>query len=200
VATNPRGSQGYGADHVKAIVGTWHLAESPDLKDLLATVDVAAAQFPRLDTDRLGIMGGSYGGYATARVLARDHRFLSAVAERGLFSFTSFLGTSDIGPWFSRMYLGEGGASDFEVLWESGPLADSDDITTPVLIIHSEGDFRTPIEQGEQMFARLKMNGIATEMLRFPAPEGHELSRSGTPKHRVERFDAIIEWHGRYLQ
>jgi dipeptidyl aminopeptidase/acylaminoacyl peptidase len=200
VATNPRGSQGYGADHVKAIVGTWHQDDSPDMKDLMATVDTAASLFPRLDTERLGIMGGSYGGYATARVLARDDRYKSAVAERGLFTFTSFLGTSDIGPWFARMYLGEDGVSDYELLWKSGPLAMADGITTPTLIIHSEGDFRTPIEQGEQLFARLQMNGVATEMVRFPAPEGHELSRSGTPKHRVERFAAILEWHSRYLK
>jgi dipeptidyl aminopeptidase/acylaminoacyl peptidase len=198
VAINPRGSQGYGSDHVRAIVGTWHEDDSKDMVDLLATVDTAAELFPRLDVDRMGVMGGSYGGYATARILARDHRFKSAVAERGLFSFVSFVGTSDIGPWFSRMYLGDG-VDDFETLWRSGPLAAADAITTPTLILHSEGDFRTPIEQGEQMFVKLKLNGVATEMLRFPAPEGHELSRSGTPKHRVERFEAILDWHRRYL-
>lgn len=198
IATNPRGSHGYGSDHVRAIVGTWHQDDSPDMVDLLATVDTAASLFPRLDTERLGVMGGSYGGYATARVLARDQRFKSAVAERGLFTFTSFTGTSDIGPWFSRMYLGDG-MDDFETLWRSGPLSAADAITTPTLILHSEGDFRTPIEQGEQMFVKLKMNDVDTEMVRFPAPEGHELSRGGTPKHRVERFEAILEWHGRYL-
>lgn len=198
VATNPRGSHGYGSEHVRAIVGTWHEDDSPDMVDLLATVDVAIAKFPRLDAERLGVMGGSYGGYATARVTSRDQRFKSAVAERGLFTFTSFTGTSDIGPWFSRMYLGDG-MDDQETLWLSGPLSVADSITTPTLILHSEGDFRTPIEQGEQMFVKLKLNGVETEMLRFPAPEGHELSRSGTPKHRVERFEAILDWHGRYL-
>ena len=198
IATNPRGSHGYGSDHVRAIIGTWHEDDSPDMIDLLATVDTAASLFPRLDTDRLGVMGGSYGGYATARVLSRDQRFKSAVVERGVFTFTSFVGTSDIGPWFTRMYLGDG-MDDFETLWKSGPLSATDAITTPTLILHSEGDFRTPIEQGEQMFVKLKMNGVDTEMVRFPAPEGHELSRSGTPKHRVERFEAILDWHSRYL-
>lgn len=199
VATNPRGSHGYGSDHVRAIVGTWHEADSPDMKDLLATVDTAAEHFPRLDTERMVVMGGSYGGYATARIVARDDRFKSAIAERGLFTFSSFLGTSDIGPWFSRVYLGEDGVADLQQMWESGPLAEADNITTPMLILHSEGDFRTPIEQGEQMFVRLLMNGVKTEMLRFPAPEGHEMSRSGSPQHRVERFEAILEWHGRHL-
>jgi dipeptidyl aminopeptidase/acylaminoacyl peptidase len=200
VATNPRGSHGYGSAHVRSIVGTWHEEDSPDMTDLLAAVDAAVAQFPRLDADKMGVMGGSYGGYATARVVARDSRFKSAVAERGLFAFASFLGTSDIGPWFSRMYLGEEGVADPQRVWESGPLAEAGKIETPMLILHSEGDFRTPIEQGEQMFASLLMNGVDTEMLRFPAPEGHEMSRSGSPQHRVERFEAILEWHDRYLR
>ncbi len=199
VAINPRGSAGYGSDHVRAIIGTWHEDDSADMVDLLATIDAAATSFPRLDTERLGVMGGSYGGYATARVLANDRRFKSAVAERGLFSFMSFAGTSDIGPWFSRMYLGDA-MDDVDTLWRSGPLAAADAITTPTLIIHSEGDFRTPIEQGEQMFVKLQMNGVPSEMVRFPAPEGHELSRSGTPKHRVERFEVILDWHDRYLK
>jgi dipeptidyl aminopeptidase/acylaminoacyl peptidase len=144
-------------------------------------------------------MGGSYGGYATARVLSRDSRFKSAVAERGLFSFLSFAGTSDIGPWFSRMYLGDG-LDDLETASLSGPLSAADDIDTPTLILHSEGDYRCPIEQAEQLFVKLQLNGVASEMVRFPADEGHELSRSGSPKHRVERFEIILDWHGRYLQ
>jgi dipeptidyl aminopeptidase/acylaminoacyl peptidase len=199
VAINPRGSQGYGSDHVRSIVGTWHEKDSPDMVDLLAAVDVAAVQFPRLDLERMGVMGGSYGGYATARVIARDHRYRSAVAERGLYSFASFSGTSDIGPWFSRMYLGDG-LDDLETTWRSGPLAEADAVTTPTLIVHSEGDFRTPIEQGEQFFVKLLFNEVPTEMVRFPAPEGHELSRGGKPKHRVDRFEVILEWHDRYLK
>jgi len=199
VATNPRGSHGYGSEHVRAIVGTWHRDDSPDMIDLLAAVDAAAARFPRLDLDRLGVMGGSYGGYATARVLAHDSRFKSAVAERGLFSFVSFAGTSDIGPWFSRMYLGDG-LDDLETVSLSGPLSAADRIETPTLILHSEGDYRCPIEQAEQLFVKLQLNGVASEMVRFPADEGHELSRSGSPKHRVERFEIILDWHGRYLQ
>lgn len=199
VATNPRGSHGYGSEHVRAIVGTWHEDDSPDMVDLLATVDAAAAVFPRLDVERLGVMGGSYGGYATARVISRDQRYRSAIAERGLFSFASFAGTSDIGPWFSRMYLGDG-LDDRETTWLSSPLSAADSIATPTLLLHSEGDFRTPIEQAEQLFVKLQLNGVESEMVRFPAPEGHELSRSGSPKHRAERFEIILEWHGRFLK
>ena len=83
-------------------------------------------------------------------------------------------------------------------LWQASPLRHADRITTPTLVLHSESDFRCPIEQGEQLFRVLQLNGVPSEMLRFPG-EGHELSRAGTPKHRVERFKAILEWHGRYL-
>ncbi len=69
-----------------------------------------------------------------------------------------------------------------------------------MLVLHSESDLRTPIEQGEQLFAALKHAGVETEMVRFPAGEGHELSRSGKPKHRQERFEIILEWHSRFLQ
>jgi len=199
IATNPRGSHGYGSHHVRSIVGTWHEDDSPDMIDLLAAVDVAAEQFPRLDLERMGVMGGSYGGYATARVTARDHRYKSAVAERGLYSFVSFMGTSDIGPWFSRMYLGDG-LDDLDTVWRAGPLAEADAITTPTLILHSEGDFRCPIEQAEQLLVKLLLNDVPAEMVRFPAPEGHELSRGGKPKHRVDRFRAILDWHDRYLK
>ncbi|MDJ0665244.1 MAG: S9 family peptidase [Acidimicrobiia bacterium] len=199
VATNPRGSHGYGSEHVRAIVGTWHRDDSPDMIDLLATVDAAAARFPRLDLDRVGVMGGSYGGYATVRVLAHDSRFKSAVAERGLFSFLSFAGTSDIGPWFSRMYL-QDGLDDLETVALASPLSVADRIQTPTLILHSEGDYRCPIEQAEQLFVKLQLEGVASELVRFPADEGHELSRSGTPKHRLERFEIILDWHDRYLQ
>ena len=98
VATNPRGSAGYGTDHLRSIVGTWQEGDPPDMRDLVATVDAAAAVEARLDTDRLGVMGGSYGALATIRVLTIDQRYNSAVAERGLYSFGSFSGTSDIGP------------------------------------------------------------------------------------------------------
>ena len=85
-------------------------------------------------------------------------------------------------------------------LWAASPLRHADRITTPTLVLHSENDWRCPIEQAEQLFAVLWRNGIDTEMVRFPAEEGHELSRSGKPKHRVERFEIILDWHDRHLR
>jgi len=196
VAINPRGASGYGNDFVRAVVGAWHEEMPPDLVDLLAAPDVAAGQFPRLDLDRMGIMGGSYGGFATVRVTAEDQRYKSAVAERGLYAWTSFGGTSDIGTYFDGMYVRRGATRD--ELWAASPLRHADRITTPTLVLHSETDWRCPIEQGEQLFALLQNNGVESEMLRFPG-ESHELTRGGKPKHRVERFEAVLEWHGRYL-
>ena len=198
VACNPRGSSGRGTEFVRTPVGRWGEDRPPDLEDVLAALDAALERFPRLDPDRLGIMGGSYGGFMTARIIAVDHRFKSAVPERGLYSFTSFAGTSDIGFRFPRMYLGEWAYDDWATLWAASPLSRAHLITTPSLIIHSENDFRCPVEQGEQLFAVLIDNGIEAEMLRFP-DSSHELSRSGKPKYRRERFDAIVDWHRRHL-
>jgi dipeptidyl aminopeptidase/acylaminoacyl peptidase len=200
VATNPRGSSGYGTDHVRAIVGEQHRDDPPDLVDLLAIPDAAAAAFPRLDTDRLGVMGGSYGGWATVRVTAEDHRYSSSVAERGLYSWLSFAGTSDIGAVFDGFYIEVDPENRMEGLWAASPLRHADRITAPTLVLHSENDWRCPIEQGEQLFAVLMRQGVDAEMVRFPAEEGHELSRQGKPKHRVERFDIILDWHDRHLR
>ena len=196
VAINPRGASGYGRDFVRAVVGAWQEEMPPDLVDLLAVPDVAAERFPRLDLDRMGIMGGSYGGFSTVRIAAEDQRYKSAIPERGLYDWTSFVGTSDIGTFFDGMYVRKGATRD--ELWAASPLRHADRITTPSLVVHSETDWRCPIEQGEQLFALFQRNGVESEMLRFPG-ESHELSRSGKPKHRVERFEAILEWHGRYL-
>lgn len=199
VATNPRGSSGYGKRHVRAVVERWQEETPPDLRDLLAAVDAAATVAPRLDTTTVGVMGGSYGGLATIRVIAADQRYKSAVAERGVYVFNSFSGTSDIGPWFTRMYIGDGALDSPETMWNASSMKGFASIVTPTLIVHSDDDFRCPIEQAEQLFAAMLRNGTTVEMLRFPSPESHELSRSGKPRHRVERFEAILEWHGRFL-
>ena len=198
VAGNPRGSSGRGRDFVRVPVGRWVEERPPDLEDILAVADAALERFPRLDPARQGIMGGSYGGYMTACIISVDERFRSAVPERGLYSYTSFSGTSDIGLRFPRMYLGDRDYGQWDRLWAASPLARVGRVTTPCLIVHSEGDARCPIEQGEQWFAGLVAHGVEAEMLRFPGGS-HELSRGGKPRWRRERFEAILEWHGRHL-
>ncbi|MBW3619965.1 MAG: S9 family peptidase [Actinobacteria bacterium] len=198
IGTNPRGSSGRGRDWMRAVVGAWGDNDSVDMLDLRAAVDAAIGASERIDPDRLGIMGGSYGGYAVARILASDDRFRSAVVERGLLQWESFSGTSDIGQYFDRMFLGSSLADGGDLHRLASPVGLASRVRTPTLVLHSEEDWRCPIEQAEQFFAALLRHGVESEFVRFPG-EGHELSRSGAPKHRVERFQAILDWHDRHL-
>lgn len=198
VGANPRGSSGRGTDWARAVVGTWHRDDTPDLRDLAAVVDAATTRYSQADPDRAGVMGGSYGGYATARLIAIDPRYRSAVVERGLLAWPSFSGTSDIGPFFDGMFLGASFADDDERHRAASPLTHAHRVRTPTMVLHSEHDWRCPIEQAEQYFVALQRAGVESVFVRFPG-EGHELSRSGAPKHRVERFEAILDWHARHL-
>lgn len=196
VACNPRGSAGRGKDFLNAVKGEgWGVN---DQSDIAAVVDAALERCPRLDSERMGVMGGSYGGFMTAWLIGQDDRWKSAVVERALLSWTSFAGTSDIGGVFPENYLEVFYPEAWETWWMKSPLAVAHHVTTPTLLIHAEDDFRCPVEQAEQYFMALLRNGTATELLRFPG-EGHEMSRSGKPRHRQERFDAILEWHARHL-
>jgi dipeptidyl aminopeptidase/acylaminoacyl peptidase len=193
VACNPRGSAGRGLEFMRAVRGEgWGRV---DLDDITALLVSALDRFPQLDRQRLGIMGGSYGGFLTAWTIAHDHRFRSAIVERALLSVPSFAGTSDIAVDFPPNYLE---SSDWVTWWEKSPLRLAHQVRTPTLIIHSEDDLRCPIEQAEQFFLALLRNQVEVELMRFPG-EGHELSRSGKPRHRVERLKAVIDWHRRHL-
>ncbi|MHB1445694.1 MAG: S9 family peptidase, partial [Acidimicrobiales bacterium] len=191
VMANPRGSSGYGEDHARAIVGDMgHL----DRDDLLAVLD-RALEDPRLDAGRVGVMGGSYGGFMTTWLAAHDGaRFKAAISERALNTWDSFTGSSDIGWYFSDLYCGP----DASAQAAQSPLAHADGIDIPMLIIHSENDWRCPLEQAQRLFVHLKRRGVPTELLLFPG-EGHELSRSGLPSHRVDRFEAILDWWKTHL-
>jgi dipeptidyl aminopeptidase/acylaminoacyl peptidase len=196
VACNPRGSSGRGEAFQRAVAGDgWGVV---DLADITAVVEAALARHPRLDGGRMGIMGGSYGGFLTAWTIAADRRWRSAVVERALISFPSFSGTSDIGPTFPRHYTGVDFPDGWDAWQARSPIAHAHRTATPTLILHSERDYRCPIEQAEQYFVTLLRAGVETEFLRFPG-EGHEMSRSGKPRHRRERLEAIIDWHRRHL-
>jgi dipeptidyl aminopeptidase/acylaminoacyl peptidase len=191
VQCNPRGSAGYGRAHGLAIR---HAMGTVDMADVLAFLDGAVAAFPQLDGARVGIMGGSYGGYLTAWTIAHDHRWAGAIVERGYLDPVNFVGTSDIGWFFSEAYTG----SDAERIAAQSPMAHVGAVRTPTLVIHSEQDLRCPLEQAQRYFAALRRGGVEAEMLVFPG-ENHELSRSGSPWHRRQRFEAILHWWGRNL-
>jgi dipeptidyl aminopeptidase/acylaminoacyl peptidase len=188
---NPRGSAGYGREHGLSIKGRMGTV---DLQDVLAFLDGALAKFPVLDAGRLGIMGGSYGGYLAAWAISQDHRFKAAIVERGFLDPVSFEGSADIGWFFGIEYMG-GSASEMA---GQSPMGHVDNVQTPTLVIHSEDDLRCPLEQGQRYFTALKRRGVETSLLVFPG-EDHELSRSGTPHHRRERFSHILRWWSRFL-
>jgi dipeptidyl aminopeptidase/acylaminoacyl peptidase len=191
VLANPRGSAGYGYDHGMAIV---HKLGTVDADDVLALLD-AALELPECDADRVGVMGGSYGGFMTSWLAAHHgHRFRAAWSERAVNAWDSFVGSSDIGWWFADVYCG----SDPDAQRAVSPLTYADKIRVPFAVVHSEQDWRCPLEQAQRMFVALKRNGVAAELLIFPG-EGHELTRSGRPVHRRQRFDAVLEWWGRHL-
>ncbi len=191
VMCNPRGSAGYGRDHghaIKGAMGTF------DMQDVLAFLEGALDKFPALDAARLGIMGGSYGGYLTALTIARDHRFSAAIVERGFLDPVSFEGSADIGWYFAAEYMGR----SRHAVDAQSPMQHAEKVRTPTLVIHSEDDLRCPVEQGQRYFTALKRNGVPAELLLFPG-EDHELSRSGTPHHRRLRFEHILRWWSRFL-
>ncbi len=191
VMTNPRGSAGYGEAHGRAVLGR---LGTIDADDVLALLDVALDR-PECDAARVGVMGGSYGGYLSSWLASHaPERFTAAISERAVNAWDSFAGSSDIGYFFAGMYVG----SDRDSQWRKSPLAHADRIDLPMLLIHSEQDWRCPVEQAQRLFVALKQRGAPVEMLLFPG-EGHELSRSGRPKHRRQRFEAILDWWARYL-
>ncbi|MGD8289054.1 MAG: prolyl oligopeptidase family serine peptidase, partial [Gemmatimonadota bacterium] len=197
VACNPRGSAGKGDEFVRAVAGDgWGRV---DRSDIDVVVREALRRYPRLDPDRMGVMGGSYGGFLSAWLIGQEDRWRSAVVERALLVWDSFAGTSDIGATFPAEYTGADHPDGWDTWWEKSPLRLADRVRTPTLLLHAENDYRCPIEQAEQYFMALLKQGVEVEMLRFPG-EGHELSRNGAPKHRVERFEAILDWHARHLQ
>jgi dipeptidyl aminopeptidase/acylaminoacyl peptidase len=191
---NPRGSDGYGYAFCDVIHGRWGEADMPDI---LAGVDHVVNQ-GYIDTARLAVTGGSYGGFMTAWIVGHDQRFAAAVSQRGVYHLTSFFGTSDIPElieWEFDVWPWEA----YERLWRHSPLAYVSDIKTPLLIIHSDRDFRAPIPDAEHLFVMLRWLKREVEFVRYPR-EGHELSRSGEPRHRVDRLNRIIGWFDEYCQ
>jgi len=191
---NPRGSDGYGFAFRDAIHGRWG---EEDAGDILAGVDELIDR-GLADPTRLAITGGSYGGFMTVWIIGHDRRFKAAVSQRGVYNLISFYGMTDI-PLFLEDEFEATPWGDADKLWRHSPLAYVEQIQTPLLILHSERDFRVPIGDGEQLYTALKRLGRQVAFVRYPR-EGHELSRSGEPEHRVDRLLRIIGWFDRYIK
>ncbi len=192
--SNPRGGQGYGEEHAKAIWNAWGTL---DYDDLMAWADFVAKK-PYIDRKRMGVTGGSYGGYMTNWIIGHTHRFKAAVTQRSVSNFLSLWGSSDFN-WVFQEELGDRPPwENVESYWEQSPMAHIGNAKTPTLVIHNEQDLRCAIEQGEQIFVALKKLGVETEMVRFP-DEPHGLSRSGRTDRRMARLNHILRWFDTYL-
>ncbi|MGC9400408.1 MAG: S9 family peptidase [Anaerolineae bacterium] len=192
---NPRGSSGYGEAHARAIWGKWGDA---DYADLMAWADYVAAQ-PYIDVTRMGVTGGSYGGYMTSWIVGHTDRFRAAVTQRSVNNLISMWGSSDMNWVFQKPFGDSPPYAEITNLWDCSPLKYAGHVTTPTLVIHSEQDLRCPLEQGQQFFVALRTQGVETEFVVFPE-EPHGLSRQGRTDRRIARLDWIRRWFERYLR
>jgi dipeptidyl aminopeptidase/acylaminoacyl peptidase len=198
--SNPRGSSGYSEEWGRAIRGP--VEDGPgwgtvDYEDLSAVVDEALQRFDFCDPERLGVLGGSYGGYMTSWIVSHTDRFRAACSERAVNNFVLEGGSSDISH-ATKSFVGAHWFEAPEVYLKLSPSSYAADITTPLLILHSEDDLRCPVGNAEDLFTILRILRREVELVRFPA-ESHELTRSGSPVHRQMRFELILEFFERHL-
>jgi len=196
IYTNPRGSAGYGEEYGATLNGRHGTV---DYRDIMDFTQDAIKRFSFIDSDRLGVTGGSYGGYLTNWIITQTDLFKAGVACRSTCNRHSHHGYSDFG--FNHGPSGNMGYpwKDEEKLLAQSPIRYAENVKTPLLFIHSENDLRCTVQQAEEFFVALMELGVDTELVRFP-DENHELSRSGKPKHREERFRHILRWFDKYLK
>src|SRR4051794_5871967 len=200
VYSNPRGSSGYSEGWGRAIRGP--VEDGPgwgtvDYEDVLAVVDEAVQRFSFCDPERLGVLGGSYGGYLTSWIVGHTDRFRAACSERSVNNFVLEGGSSDISH-ATKSFVGAHWFEAPDVYLKLSPSSYATNITTPLLILHSEDDLRCPIGNAEDLFTILRLLRREVEFVRFPA-ESHELTRAGSPVHRQMRFEVILDWFARHL-
>lgn len=196
IYTNPRGSQGYGRDFCRAIQKEWgHL----DYEDIMAGLDTALEKYPWIDKQRLAVAGGSYGGFMTNWIVSHTNRFKAAITMRSVVDWKAMVGTGDGGwHWMRRAGVAPWQADDAWYRRQS-PITYVENITTPLLIEHQEGDLRCPIEQGEILYTAVKyLNKAPVKFIRYPG-EFHGMSRNGKPWHRIFRLNSFTDWLKEYL-
>jgi dipeptidyl aminopeptidase/acylaminoacyl peptidase len=191
---NPRGSTGYGRKFQRAIANEWG---GKDYTDIMTGLDEVLRRNPWIDTNRLGVTGGSYGGYMTNWIVSHTNRFKAAVTLRSLSNFISDDGTRD-GAYGHERDFGGDIFQKFDAFWNASPLKYAKDVKTPTLVLHSDNDYRVPLEQGEQWFRALQHFGVPSEFVVFPR-ENHNLTRTGEPKHLVESLKWQTYWFEKYL-
>jgi dipeptidyl aminopeptidase/acylaminoacyl peptidase len=191
---NPRGSDGYGERFRREVVRDWG---GKDYLDLMSAVDQIIERTEFIDTNRMGIGGGSYGGYMTNWVIGQTNRFSAAVSMRSISNLVSEYSQHDIVLW-GTLELGPPPWPDLDELWRRSPIRYVNNIQTPLLLTCGEMDLRCAISQSEELFGAMRLLGKTVELVRFPE-ESHDLSRSGRPDRRVERLRRIGNWYERFL-
>lgn len=192
--SNPRGSKGYGESFCGAIRGSWGGKDWDDVSAVLAFIRGRA----NVDSRRVGIMGGSYGGYMTNWAIAHDHGLRAAITDRCVSNMVSMQGNTDHYSRPDRYWVGAPWDRP-EALWQSSPIAHFKGVRTPTLIIHSEGDLRCNIEQSEQVHAALVAQNVPTRFVRYPASTSHGMSRNGPPDLRIHRLHEILAWWRKWM-
>lgn len=193
--TNPRGSDGRGDDFAN-IYGKYGTI---DYDDLMKFSDVVLEKYPAIDKTRVGVTGGSYGGYMTNWIVGHTDRFKAACTQRSISNWISFYGTSDIGFYFALDQIHGNITDKMDKLWWHSPLKYIDEVKTPLLFIHSDEDYRCPLEQGLQFYTALVDKGVESKFVMFKG-ENHELSRGGKIQHRVRRLEEITSWFETHLK
>jgi len=197
---NPRGSSGYGMNFQYSTMEAWGI---DDMKDILRGVDEIVAR-GIVDPDRMGVTGGSYGGFMTSWITAHDHRFRTALTARGIVNWLSFYGVSDASGLVEREFGGmpwpfrSADEGSYDLAMKLSPIVWADRVQTPTLIIHSINDYRTPLEGGEQWFRALRKHDVPVKMVLFP-DSSHGLSRTGEPWLLVRRLHEYMDWFRYYL-
>ena len=191
---NPRGSTGYGRKFQRGVVNEWG---GKAYTDIMTGVEEAIKRNPWIDRDRLGVTGGSYGGYMTNWITTQTDIFRAAVTLRSISNFISDDGTRD-GAYGHEKDFGGDIFQNYDAYWKYSPLHYANKVKTPTLVLHSDNDYRVPIEQGEQWFRALQHFGVVSELVMFPR-ENHNLTRTGEPKHLVESINWQCYWFDRFL-
>ncbi|WP_373062044.1 prolyl oligopeptidase family serine peptidase [Gemmatimonas sp.] len=192
--TNPRGSSGYGADFTYSTRGRWGME---DYEDLMKSVDIVAAR-PDVDSTKMGATGGSYGGFMTTWMATKTDRFKAIQTDRTITDWTYWYGSSDAQGLTEFEFYGK--PWDNQALYDTlSPIRYVQKVKTPMLLVQSEEDHRTPMGSAEIWYMSLKKQGVPVEMVRYPR-SNHDLSRTGEPWLLVDRLGRIRQWFAFWLQ
>src|SRR5882672_7922577 len=189
---NPRGSSGYGQRFSDGTLNEWG---GGDYRDLMAGVDEALRKYPWIDANRMGVTGGSYGGFMTNWIITQTPRFKAAVSAASVSNLVSFYSTS----LYQDLIHAEFGGfpwDNYDLLWQWSPLRYVKQAQTPTLFIHGEQDNDVHITQAEEMYMALRRRGVESVLVRYPR-EGHGLRE---PKHRVDSLERTLAWFDRFLK